>query len=77
MMSTSSKSARFGSMTTSTPTLRRRATGESSRKAGRRASDVVEEEDAAALGRSLGLASRGEESSWGVGVGDEVRMGLE
>lgn len=78
LMSTSSKSARFGSMkSTTTPTLRRRATDASSRKSGRRASDAVEEEDAAALGASLGLSPRDGDGNWGVGVGDEVRMGLE
>ncbi|RKU49233.1 peroxisomal membrane protein PEX30 [Coniochaeta pulveracea] len=80
VLSTSSKSARFGSMrssTAGTPKLRRRATGESSRKSGRRASDAVEEEDAAVLGTSLGLSNRDTDSGWSVGVGDEVRMGLE
>jgi hypothetical protein len=79
VLSTSSRSARFGSVKSNpaiTP-LRKRATDTSSRRGGgRRASDAVEEEDAAALGTQLGL-SLGSESDKGWGVGDELRMGLE
>lgn len=87
MLSTSSKSARFGGSVKSgksgagTPALRRRGTDTSSRRGGqgaRRDSGAVmeEEEEAAALGTSLGL-SPGAEGHKGWGVGDEVRMGLE
>lgn len=82
VLSTSSRSGRFGSANPKggVPQLGRRATGESvksSRRAGgRRASDAVEEEDAASLGRHLGLRLGSEEDK-GWGVGDEVRMGLD
>lgn len=81
MLSSSSRSARFGSLKAGAgkPALGRRATDSSSRRsiAGtRRASDAVEEEEAAVLGTSLGLGPGvGEDKAWG--VGDEVMMGLE
>lgn len=81
MLSSSSRSGRFGSVKPSAgmPALRRRATDSSSRRStggARRASDAVEEEEAAVLGTSLGLGPGvGEDKAWG--VGDEIMMGLE